>query len=67
MKVVSIVIKHPLNRLYPLVKDEFQFKLLIFTQKFLSVSEKILWPGNCYPASAGFMFPKSQKSEGTKS
>jgi hypothetical protein len=45
MEVVSIIIQHPLNPPYPVVKDEFQFKPLIFTQKFLNASEKIIWPG----------------------
>jgi hypothetical protein len=45
MEVVFIVIQHPLNALYPVVKGEFQFKPLNFTQKFLNASEKILWPG----------------------
>jgi hypothetical protein len=56
-----------LNQLNPVVKDEFQFGPLNFTQKFLNASEKILCPGNCCPAIAAFMFPKSQKSEGAKS
>jgi hypothetical protein len=42
MEAVSIVIQHPLNPRYPVVKDEFQFRPLIFTQKFLNASEKIL-------------------------
>jgi hypothetical protein len=45
MEAVSIVIQHPLNSLYPVVKDELQFTLLNFTQKLLNASEKILWPG----------------------
>jgi hypothetical protein len=45
MEVVSIIIRHPLNQLYPVVKYEFQFKLWNFTQTFLNASEKILWPG----------------------
>jgi hypothetical protein len=45
MEVVSIVIQRPLNPLGPVVKDEFQFRSLNFTQKFLNASEKILWPG----------------------
>jgi hypothetical protein len=45
MEVVSIVIQHPLNQLYPMVKGEFQFRPLIVIQKFLNASEKILWPG----------------------
>jgi hypothetical protein len=44
MKVVSIVIQHPLNPLYSVVKDKFQFRSLNFTQKILNASEKILWP-----------------------
>jgi hypothetical protein len=44
MEVVSIIIQHPLNLLYPVVKDEFQFRPLNFTQKFLNASEKILCP-----------------------
>jgi hypothetical protein len=45
MEVVSIVIKHPLNPLYPVVKDMFQLRPLNFTQKFLNAREKILWSG----------------------
>jgi hypothetical protein len=45
MEVVSIGIQHPLNPLYPMVKDDFQFKPLNFTQQFLKPVEKILWPG----------------------
>jgi hypothetical protein len=45
MEVVSIVIQHLLNPLYPVAKDEFQFRPMNFTQKFLNVSEKILWHG----------------------
>jgi hypothetical protein len=41
MEVVSIIIQHPLNPLYPVVKEEFQFKPLNFIQKFLKASEKI--------------------------
>jgi hypothetical protein len=44
MEAVFIIIQNPLNPLYPVVKDEFQFRLLNFTQKFLDASEKILWP-----------------------
>jgi hypothetical protein len=47
MEAVSIVIQRPLIPFYPVVKDEFQFRSLNFTQKFLNVlnaSEKILWP-----------------------
>jgi hypothetical protein len=45
MEVVSIVLRHSLNPLYPVVKDEFQFRSLNCTPKFLNASEKILWPG----------------------
>jgi hypothetical protein len=45
MEMVSIVIQHPLNPLYPVVKDELQSRPLNFTQKFLNAKEKILWPG----------------------
>jgi hypothetical protein len=47
MEVVSIVIQqqHPLNPLYPVVKDEFPFRPLNFTQKRLNASAKILRPG----------------------
>jgi hypothetical protein len=45
MEVVSITIQHPLNPLYPVEKDKFQFRPLNFTQKFLNASERILWPG----------------------
>jgi hypothetical protein len=64
IEIVSMVIEHILNLLYPVVKDQFQFRPLNFTQKFLNVSEKILWPGNYCPA---VMCPKSQKSEDAKS
>jgi hypothetical protein len=42
LEVVPIVIRHPLNPLYPVVKDEFQLRPLNFAQKFLNASEKIL-------------------------
>jgi hypothetical protein len=45
MEVVSIVIQHPLNPLDPVVKDEFQFRPLNFTHKFMNTTEKILVPG----------------------
>jgi hypothetical protein len=45
MEVVSIVIQHPLNPLYPVVKDKFLFRPLNSTQEFLDASEKILWSG----------------------
>jgi hypothetical protein len=46
MEVVVIVTKYPVNPLCPVAKDEFQFRPLNFTQKFLNASEKILWPGD---------------------
>jgi hypothetical protein len=67
MEIISIVIQHPLNLLYPVVKDEFQFRPLNFTHKFPNASEKILWPWDCCLASAVFICPKSQKSDGAKS
>jgi hypothetical protein len=67
IEVVSIVIQHPLNTLCSMVKDELQFRPLNFNQKFVNASEKILCPGNFYPASAPFIYPKSQKSEGGRS
>jgi hypothetical protein len=42
MEVVSIVIQHPLNPLYPVVKDGFQFRPMNFTPKSLNANEKIL-------------------------
>jgi hypothetical protein len=63
IEVVSIVIKHPLNPLSPVVKDEFQFSSLNFAQTVRTSSR----PENCCPASAAFMWPKNQKSKGAKS
>jgi hypothetical protein len=45
MEVVSIVIQRPLNPRAPVVKNEFEFIPLNFTQKLLNASEKILWSG----------------------
>jgi hypothetical protein len=45
MELISILIRHPLNPLDRVAKDEFQFRPLNFTQKFLTAREKILWPG----------------------
>jgi hypothetical protein len=45
MEIVSIVIQHPLNAVDPVVKGEFQFRLLKVTQEFLNASKKIFWPG----------------------
>jgi hypothetical protein len=66
MEVFSIVIQHPLNPLYPVLKGEFQFRPLNFTQKFLNASEKTRGLGSCCRASAAFMYPKNQKSEGAQ-
>jgi hypothetical protein len=49
MEVVSIVIQHTLNPLYPIVKGEFQFRPLDFTQTFLNASETIFWLGELLP------------------
>jgi hypothetical protein len=45
MQAISIVIQqqHSLNSLYQLMKDEFQFRPLNFTQEVLNANE-ILWP-----------------------
>jgi hypothetical protein len=43
-EIVSIVMQHALNPLYPVVKDEFQFRPLNFSQKFVNATEKSLWP-----------------------
>jgi hypothetical protein len=53
MEVVSIVIQHPLNPFYPVVKDEFQSRPLNFTQKYLNTSEKILWHGELLSCQSG--------------
>jgi hypothetical protein len=45
MEIFSIVVQHSLIPLYPVMKIEFQFRPLNFTQKFLNASDKILWPG----------------------
>jgi hypothetical protein len=63
IKVVFNVIQHPLNPLYPVVKDEFQFRPLNVTQKFLNASEKISGVGTCCRVGAAFTYPQSQKSE----
>jgi hypothetical protein len=44
MEVVSVVVQDLLNPLCPVVKEEFQFIPLNFTQKFLNASEGIHWP-----------------------
>jgi hypothetical protein len=58
MEVVSVVIKHPLNLLYSVVKDELQFRPPNFTQKFLNASEKIFWPGELLPGQYGLHVPE---------
>jgi hypothetical protein len=67
MEITFIVIQGPLNRLYQVVKDEFQFRPLNFTQKFLNASEKILWPGELLFFQYCLHVSKNQKSEGAKS
>jgi hypothetical protein len=49
MEIVSIIIQHPLNLLYLLVKDEFQFKPVDFTPKCLNAIDKILWLDKLLP------------------
>jgi hypothetical protein len=61
MEMVSIIIQHPLNLSYPMVKDEFQFRSLNFTQKFLNASEQILWTGELLSCQCRFHVP--EKSE----
>jgi hypothetical protein len=61
MELIFIVIQHPLNTLYPLVKDEFQFKSLNFTDRFLNAGEKTLWPGELLFCQYRFHVP--EKSE----
>jgi hypothetical protein len=58
MAVFSIIIQHPLNLLYPVVKDEFQFRPLNFTQKFLNASEKILCPEELMSFRCRFHVPE---------
>jgi hypothetical protein len=61
VEVVSVVIKHSLNPLYPMVKDEFQFRLLNFIQKSLNASEKILWPGKLLSCQCRLHVPEKPK------
>jgi hypothetical protein len=61
MEVVSIVVQLPLNPLYPVVKDEFQFRPPSFTQKFLSASEKALWPGEPLSCQCRLHVPEKSK------
>jgi hypothetical protein len=61
VEVVSIVTQHPLNRLDPVVKDEFQFRLVKVTQKFLNARRKILSPGELLSCRCRVYVPK--KSE----
>jgi hypothetical protein len=65
MEVVSIVIQHLLSPLSPVVKDEFQFRSLNFTQKFLNANEKILWLGELF--SCQYRLHVLEKPEGGKS
>jgi hypothetical protein len=58
MEVIFIVIQHPLNPLYPVVQNEFQFRPLDFTQNFLNASGKILWPGELLFCSCCLHVPK---------
>jgi hypothetical protein len=61
MEVVTMVIQHLLNTLYPVVKDEFQFRPLDFTQKFLNARERILWPGKLLSYQCHFYVPEKPK------
>jgi hypothetical protein len=59
MEVASIVIQHPLNSLYPVVKNELSFRPLNFTQKFLNASEKILCPGELLSCQCRLHVPEN--------
>jgi hypothetical protein len=60
-EVVSIGIQHPLNPLYPVVKDEFQVRLLNLTRRFLNANKKILWPEELLSCQCSLHVP--EKSE----
>jgi hypothetical protein len=66
MEVVSIVIQHPSNPLYPVVKDEIQFGPLIFTRKFLNPNEKILWPGELLSCQCTLHVPEKPEVSSQK-
>jgi hypothetical protein len=48
-EIIFIIIQHPLNPFYPVVKDGLQFRPLNFTQKFRNANEKILCPEELLP------------------
>jgi hypothetical protein len=58
IEVVSIVIQHPLNPLYPVAKDEFQFRPVNCIQKGLNASAKILWPGDLLSCQCRIHMPE---------
>jgi hypothetical protein len=58
----SITIQHPVNPLYPVVKDEFQFRPLDFIQTFLNANEKILSPGELLPCQCRLHVPEKPKA-----
>jgi hypothetical protein len=63
MEVVSIVVRHPLNPLCPVVKDKFQFRPLNCTQKFLNSrmrERRSSGPGSCCSASTAFVYQKPE-------
>jgi hypothetical protein len=66
IEVVSIIIQYLLNPLYPVVKDEFQFRRLNFTRKFLHASEKILWPGERLSCQCRLHVPEKPEVRGAK-
>jgi hypothetical protein len=58
LEVVSIVTQNLSNPLYPVVKDEVQFRPLNVTEKFLTASEKILWPGEPWSCQCRLHVPE---------
>jgi hypothetical protein len=65
MEAIFIVIQHPLNPLYPVVKEKVQLRPLNFTQKLLNASQKILWPGELLSCQCRLHVP--EKPEGVTS
>jgi hypothetical protein len=66
IEVVSIFVQHLLNPLYPVVKDEFQFRPLNVTQKFLNTNEKILWPGELLVCQGSLHVPEKPEIRSQK-
>jgi hypothetical protein len=66
MEIVPIIIQHLLNPVCPVVKDEFQFRPLSFTQKFLNASEKIFWPGELLSCQCRLHVPEKPEARSEK-